>query len=373
MFDLVPDPDNAGVGEIFIFYPSRCNLGGFYFMKFKEFLKNNISYLIALMMNLAIVGFLFAPLLTYETKYYVGEEKIKDYFSANIIKLLSGSITPSWVFIVLLVFVIIPFFALIVALFLKNNKKVNDSLIAIVLIDLALLVAYAILVKEIFSYFAGEMGMIANFNGAQVGWGAGVIIFLAAVEFFAVISSSSYSKQSVQGLAEDAMLIAAAFILNFIKIPLGATGGSINFQMLPLMLIALRRGPVTGFICGGFIYGLITCLADGYGFATYPFDYLIAFGSVAVMGFFSKFILPSEEGKYPLWLSEIFVFVAGLLSTFVRFIGGTTSSMVIYGYQFVPALAYNALYIPLSGAAAVVVLMIVLPVLQKLNRKYPTK
>ena len=342
-------------------------------MKFKEFLKNNISYLIALTMNLAIVGFLFAPLLTYETKYYVGEEKIKDYFSANIIKLLSGSITPSWVFIVLLVFVIIPFFALIVALFLKNNKKANDSLIAIVLIDLALLVAYAILVKEIFSYFAGEMGMIANFNGAQVGWGAGVIIFLASVEFFAVISSSSYSKQSVQGLAEDAMLIAAAFILNFIKIPLGATGGSINFQMLPLMLIALRRGPVTGFICGGFIYGLITCLTDGYGFATYPFDYLIAFGSVAVMGFFSKFILPSEEGKYPLWLSEIFVFVAGLLSTFVRFVGGTTSSMVIYGYQFVPALAYNALYIPLSGAAAVVVLMIVLPVLQKLNRKYPTK
>ena len=63
MFDLVPDPDNAGVGEIFIFYPSRCNLGGFYFMKFKEFLKNNIAYLIAIVMNLAIVGFLFGPWL----------------------------------------------------------------------------------------------------------------------------------------------------------------------------------------------------------------------------------------------------------------------------------------------------------------------
>ena len=84
MFDLVPDPDNAGVGEIFSFYPSRCNLGGFYFMKFKEFLKNNIAYLIAIVMNLAIVGFLFGPLLTYETKYYVGEEKIKEYYSAKI-------------------------------------------------------------------------------------------------------------------------------------------------------------------------------------------------------------------------------------------------------------------------------------------------
>ena len=342
-------------------------------MKFKEFLKKNIAYLIAIVMNIAIVGFLFAPLLTYETKYYVGEEKVKEYFSANIIKLLNGSITPSWLFIALLVLVGIAITALIVALFVRNNKKANDSVIAIVLIDLALLVAYTILTKEIFSYFASDMEMIANFNGAQVGWGAGVIIFLSAVEFFAAISVSSYSKQSIQGLAEDAMLIAAAFILNFIKIPLGATGGSINFQMLPLMLIALRRGPVTGFVCGGFIYGLITCLTDGYGFATYPFDYLIAFGSVAVMGFFNKFILPKEEGKYPLWLSEILIFVAGLLSTFVRFIGGTTSSMVIYGYQFVPALAYNALYIPLSGAAAIIVLMIVLPVLQKLNRKYPTK
>lgn len=342
-------------------------------MKFKEFLKKNIAYLIAIVMNIAIVGFLFAPLLTYETKYYVGEEKVKEYFTANIIKLLNGSITPSWLFIVLLVLIGIAIIALIVALFVRNNKKANDSVIAIVLIDLALLVAYTILTKEIFSYFASDMEMIANFNGAQVGWGAGVIIFLSAVEFFAAISVSSYSKQSIQGLAEDAMLIAAAFILNFIKIPLGATGGSINFQMLPLMLIALRHGPVTGFVCGGFIYGLITCLTDGYGFATYPFDYLIAFGSVAVMGFFNKFILPKEEGKYPLWLSEILIFVAGLLSTLVRFIGGTTSSMVIYGYQFVPALAYNALYIPLSGAAAIIVLMIVLPVLQKLNRKYPTK
>ena len=131
-------------------------------------------------------------------------------------KLLNGSITPSWVFIVQLVFVSISIIALIVALFVRNQKKANDTVVAIILIDLALLVAYSILAKEIFSYFAGDMEMVANFNGAQVGWASGVIIFLAAVEFFAVISVSSFSKQSVQGLAEDAMLIAAAFILNFI-------------------------------------------------------------------------------------------------------------------------------------------------------------
>ena len=44
-------------------------------MKFKEFLKNNVSYLIAAISNLAIVGFLFAPLLKYEIKYYTNDEE----------------------------------------------------------------------------------------------------------------------------------------------------------------------------------------------------------------------------------------------------------------------------------------------------------
>ena len=340
-------------------------------MKIKEFLKNNIAYLIACIANLAIVGFLFAPLLTYETKYYVGEEKVKEYFSANVIKMFDASITKTWVVIVLLVLVGIVVLTTLVVNFVKSNKQVHDIIITINLITLAILVAYTLLVKELFSYFAGEL--IENFNGASVGWGAGLIIFFATLAFLAMISVSSFSEQNVRGMSEDAILLASAFVLNFIKIPLGATGGSINFQMLPLMIIALRRGPLVGFICSGVIYGLVTCITDGYGFATFPFDYLIGFGSAAIVGFFRPLIYPEKPAKHGYLIPEIFILVAGILSTFVRFVGSTTSSMVIYGYQFVPALSYNVLYIPLSGAAAVALLMIVLPVLQKLNRKYPTK
>ena len=92
--------------------------------------------------------------------------------------------------------------------------------------------------------------------------------------------SQSYDETdfTIRDIAEDGILIAAAFGLNFIKIPVGPTGGSINLQMLPLMIIALRRGPFHGLVSGGIVYGLLTCLTDGYGFACYPFDYLIGRG-----------------------------------------------------------------------------------------------
>lgn len=342
-------------------------------MKFKEFVKNHLIYIIIGLMNLAMIGFLFAPLLTYETKYYVGEEKVKEYFSKNIIGLFDTSITKTWLAIVLLVFIGIILITTIVVYIVKKHNKVQDIFSTINLITLAVLVAYILLMKELFNYFAGEMGMVENFNGASIAWGTGAIIFFAALSFFLMISISSFAKQSVRTMSEDAIFLALAFVLSFIKIPLGATGGSINFQMFPLMIIALRRGPLVGFICSGFIYGLITCITDGYGFATFPFDYLIGFGSAAIMGFFRTSIYPEKPAKLKYLLPEIFILVGGILSTLVRFIGSTTSSMVIYGYTLEAALAYNAIYIPVSGAAAIVLLMVMHPTLDQINRRYPAK
>ena len=81
-------------------------------------------------------------------------------------------------------------------------------------------------------------------------------------------------------------------------IRIGATGGSINLAMLPLLIISLRHGPFKGFIGGGIIFGFITCLIDGYGLITYPLEYFLAFGIVGILGFFSHFIHKSmEENK----------------------------------------------------------------------------
>ena len=162
-----------------------------------------------------------------------------------------------------------------------------------------------------------------------------------------------------------------AFGLNFIKIPVHITGGSVNFQMFPLMLIALRRGPTHGFVAAGIVYGILTCLTDGYGFATYPFDYLLAFGSVAVLGVFRGFIFSPEQKNYNL-KGELFILLAGIIATAIRFVASTTSSMVIYGYDLKAAALYNSLYVTLSGLAGFGLIMAMYGPILRINAMYPT-
>jgi thiamine transporter ThiT len=138
------------------------------------------------------------------------------------------------------------------------------------------------------------------------------------------------------------------------------------------MVIALRRGPARGFVAGGLVFGLLTCFTDGYGFVTYPFDYLIGFGSVAVMGFFGKAVLKPGQKNYSL-KGEILILVAGILTTLVRFTGSTASSMIVYSYTFVEAVAYNALYIPVSGAVATIALMALYGPLCRVNSAFPVQ
>ncbi|MCR5506029.1 MAG: energy-coupled thiamine transporter ThiT [Bacilli bacterium] len=342
----------------------------------KNLLLDNLAYILAGVFNLGIIGFLFAPLLTYKIKV----DGVKTQFNVNILKMFDSSITPTWIGGVFVGVIAIAAIALVFSFVMRKNEKVKDVFDTILLIFLGIIFVLCFMNKEVFAYFAGEYevakdtyGMIPHFNSAAIGWGSSLILFLTAFEFVCAISFSNFSNQSLKGIAEDGMLIAAAFVLNFIKIPLGSTGGSVNFQMLPLMIIALRRGPLNGFICGGVIYGLLTCISDGYGFATYPFDYLIGFGSVAVVGLFKPLIFPKDDSKFNTLHAELFILLAGVLSTLVRFIGGTVSSMAIYGYKFVPAMAYNALYIPLSGAAAIIFLMLLLPALKQINHRFPAE
>ena len=96
---------------------------------------------------------------------------------------------------------------------------------------------------------------------------------------------------NVHDIVEIAMFVSISLILdNFLKIPLGATGGSINLAMLPLVFLAIRHGWFKAFIAGAFVFGLPSCLIDGYGMVTYPLEYFVTFGSIAIIGVFSHTI-----------------------------------------------------------------------------------
>lgn len=58
------------------------------------------------------------------------------------------------------------------------------------------------------------------------------------------------SKQTTRTLCEGAIMVAMAVVLNFFKFDLFAQGGSMNLLFIPLMVFALRRGPVWGMGAG---------------------------------------------------------------------------------------------------------------------------
>ena len=176
---------------------------------------------------------------------------------------------------------------------------------------------------------------------------------------------------NVHDIVEIAMLSALSIVLDqFLKIRIGATGGSINLAMLPLLIISLRHGPFKGFIGGGIIFGFITCLIDGYGLITYPLEYFLAFGIVGILGFFSHFIHKSmeENSTKKIVLSYVLIFLCVGVMLCVRLMGATIDSMLLWEYEFIPALVYNISYIGPSVGIVFVVFCLLLPIIVKINR-----
>ena len=178
-------------------------------------------------------------------------------------------------------------------------------------------------------------------------------------------------KITVQEMVEMAMLVALAIILDlpFLKFRIGQNGGSVSFTMVPLFVLAIRRGPIKGFIGCGIVYGMITCGIDGWGIQTYPFDYLFGYGSICLAGFLMKPILESKS----LWKGALFLIIALIVGCFGRFVFATISSMVLYEYAFVPALAYNITYIGISAGFVTALMLILYKPLLMVNSRFPVK
>jgi len=102
----------------------------------------------------------------------------------------------------------------------------------------------------------------------------------------------------VKLLAEVAVMVALSGALYSIQIYHLPQGGSVTLaSMVPIFLLALRRGPKWGIIAGT-IFGLVALVEDvssGLELIVYPaqviLDYPLAFGLLGLAGFFRKFPL----------------------------------------------------------------------------------
>ncbi len=161
---------------------------------------------------------------------------------------------------------------------------------------------------------------------------------------------------TVKTLAETAALVALAGALNLIVVFRLPQGGSITLAaMVPVLLLALRRGWKVGVIAG-VVFGLIVLIEEPGG-VYYPtqalLDYPIAFGALGLAGFFRKLpFLGVAVGIAGRFVSH---FISGVIffASFAQEAGLSPEvySAIYNGSYLVPELVISAVVVQLLAYA----------------------
>ena len=93
------------------------------------------------------------------------------------------------------------------------------------------------------------------------------------------------SKTSV--MVETAVVLALALALSQLRIFRAPQGGSVTLVMVPLFILAFRRGARAGMIAGA-LFGLLRLTLDAFvvHWIQFLLDYSVAFAFLGVAGFF---------------------------------------------------------------------------------------
>jgi thiamine transporter len=164
--------------------------------------------------------------------------------------------------------------------------------------------------------------------------------------------------RDVRVLTEAALAIALAFVLGLIKVFQMPMGGSISLEMIPLILLALRQGPLVGMVAGA-AYGLLDLAIEP--FIVHPvqvlLDYPLAFGALGLAGFFQPTVRGTVVGTVVAVLAR---FICHFISGVVFFASYAPEGWNVYIYSA----AYNAAYLIPSLIVAVVVVVVLLRALE---------
>lgn len=98
------------------------------------------------------------------------------------------------------------------------------------------------------------------------------------------------SQNRLLSLTEIAIFTALAVVLDRLTLFTMPQGGSVTLAMLPIFIIAFRRGGAAGLLCG-FLVGLIQLIFGGYFLNLFQvaLDYLLAYAAVGLARFASHF------------------------------------------------------------------------------------
>lgn len=191
----------------------------------------------------------------------------------------------------------------------------------------------------------------------------GVVLVLAVIALIGFLKNGK--KWDAKKIAFAGICVSMSFTLAVIKFSPVQYGGSVTIaSFVPILIFAYVYGVADGFLVG-LIHGLLNFIEDPYILtpATFLFDYLLAFMSVGLMGFFGK-ISRKEKGCLPIVLGAVTVFSA-------RFISHLLSGMIFFmqdsvwvslpswatSNAFVYSFIYQCIYVPLDALIAIAVLI----------------
>ena len=211
----------------------------------------------------------------------------------------------------------------------------------------------------------------------------GVVLVLALIALIGFLKNGK--RFDSKRIAFAGICVSMSFTLAVIKISPVQYGGSITFaSFVPILIYAYVYGVGDGLLVG-LIHGLLNFIEDPYILtpATFFFDYLLAFTSVGLMGFFGKY-KRKEKGCLPVVLGAVCVF-----ST--RFVSHLLSGMIFFAQEsvwvsfpawamqnaFVYSFIYQCIYVPADALIAILALVAlcktgVLDTLSQMMRKNGT-
>lgn len=139
-------------------------------------------------------------------------------------------------------------------------------------------------------------------------------------------------------LAEGGVTVALALALSYLKIPIAALGGSIDFVMVPLIVFAYRWGVWQGLLAGLAFGTLKFFLAGGaaVNWQSMLLDYSVAYAFVGFAG-----LVRNKKNLLPL---------AALIGSVARFIVHFISGVTIYAAYAEPTASFFGISVVTPGA-----------------------
>jgi thiamine transporter len=180
------------------------------------------------------------------------------------------------------------------------------------------------------------------------------------------------ARQRTTVLVEIALSLALAVVLNAFKLWHMPQGGTVSLVMLPLFVLALRRGPGVG-LAAGALYGLLDAMMDSFVVhpVQYVVDYPLAYALCGLAGLLAPVWRRSVDVGTPgrgVWTAIIPGVVIGSIARYTAHV----ASGIVYFAEFAPAgqpialysLAYNS-FVLVSAVGCAAAAAVVLPALAR--------